>query len=159
MGELYQARYAAPFAVLGIRVAGDMLTDIDYLPIGAATLAPLSRFAEKVCRQIERYLDDPHFRFSLPFAFDGTPFQTKVWRAICAIPSGSTLSYLDMAEKLGTAPRPIGRACGANRIPLVIPCHRVVATHGLGGFMNSRSGPPLQIKRWLLKHEGVNCER
>jgi len=159
MMESYQARYAAPFAVLGIRVAGGLLTDIDYLPVGAATLSPVNPLAEKICRQIARYLDDPQFRFSLPFAFHGTVFQTKVWRAICAIPSGSTLTYLDMAEELGTAPRPVGGACGANRIPLVIPCHRVVATHGLGGFMNTRSGPPLQIKRWLLKHEGVKGER
>jgi len=136
-----------------------MLTDIDYLPVGAATLAPVNQLAEKICLQIERYLDDPHFRFRLPFVFHGTAFQIKVWRAISAIPSGSTLTYLDIAEKLGTAPRPVGRACGANRIPLVIPCHRVVAAHGLGGFMNARRGSPLEIKRWLLKHEGANGER
>ncbi len=155
MLELYQAKYPAPFAVLGVRTAGNLLIDIDYLPRGVATLSPLNPLAENVCRQIERYLDDPGFRFDLPFEFNGTEFQCKVWRAICIIPSGRTLTYRDIARKLATAPRPVGGACGANRIPIVIPCHRVVGSNGLGGFMNARDGFPLDIKRWLLKHENA----
>ena len=153
MLEPYQARLATPFAVLGIRAGHGMLDGIDYLPKGAATLAPLNSTAEKVCRQIERYLDDPDYHFSVPFELRGTPFQCRVWQEICRIPSGKTLSYLAMARALKTAPRPIGGACGANRIPLVIPCHRVVGTAGIGGFMNARSGSPLAIKKWLLRHE------
>lgn len=149
----YHAKFPTPFAVLGIRTLGKLLTDIEYLPHGAASLAPLNRLAGEVCRQIERYLDDPEFRFDLPFEFNGTRFQCKVWREICRIPSGGTLTYLAIARRLATAPRPVGGACGANRIPLVIPCHRVVSTNGLGGFMNARRGSPLEIKRWLLKHE------
>jgi methylated-DNA-[protein]-cysteine S-methyltransferase len=155
MLEPYQARYPAPFAVLGIRTAGERLTDIVYLPPRAAPLAPLNPLAETVCRQIGRYLDDPEFRFDLPFGFNGTPFQRRVWRAIHRIPSGRTLTYLDIARGLASAPRPVGGACAANRIPLVIPCHRVVGRHGLGGFMRARGGLPLEIKRWLLKHEGA----
>jgi methylated-DNA-[protein]-cysteine S-methyltransferase len=146
---------ATPFAVLGIRTAGDRLTGIEYLPRGAATLEPASRLAERVCRQLERYLDDPGFRFDLPFDYRGTRFQCKVWRAIHAIPSGQTLTYADIAQRLRSAPRPVGGACGANRIPLVIPCHRVLAANGIGGFMNARGGFPLEVKRWLLRHEGV----
>jgi methylated-DNA-[protein]-cysteine S-methyltransferase len=52
----------------------------------------------------------------------------------------------------------VGGACGANRIPLVIPCHRVLGSGGIGGFMHSRRGPGIEIKRWLLKHEGVNSD-
>ena len=157
MLEAFQAKFPAPFAVLGIRTAGDSLTGIEYLPRGVATLAPLSRFAERVCRQIERYLDDPGFRFDLPFDYRGTDFQCRVWRAIHAIPSGRTLTYVDIARRLRTAPRPVGGACGANRIPLVIPCHRVLGSNGLGGFMNARSGFPLEVKRWLLRHEGMGA--
>jgi len=146
---------AAPFAVLGIRTVGDRLAGIEYLARGAATLAPLNALAERVCRQIERYLDDPGFRFDLPFDYRGTEFQCRVWRAIHAIPSGRTLTYVDIARRLHTAPRPVGGACGANRIPLVIPCHRVVGSGGIGGFMNARRGFPLEVKRWLLRHEGV----
>ena len=155
MLENYTAKLAAPFAVLGIRTAGELLTGIDYLPRSVATLAPINRLAAKVCRQIERYLDDPEFQFDLPFEFVGTAFQQRVWREICAIPSGRTLTYLDVARQLKSAPRPVGGACGANRIPLVIPCHRVVASNGLGGFMRTRGGLPLEIKKWLLRHEGA----
>jgi methylated-DNA-[protein]-cysteine S-methyltransferase len=146
---------ATPFAVLGIRTAGATLAGIDYLPKGAATLDPLDRLAERVCRQIGRYLDDPRFRFDLPFDYRGSEFQCRVWRAIHAIPSGRTLTYLDVARQLRTAPRPVGGACGANRIPLVIPCHRVLGSGGIGGFMHSRRGPGIEIKRWLLEHEGI----
>ena len=151
----YSARLAAPFAVIGIRTAGGLLTGIEYLPKGAATLAPVDGFTEQVCRQIERYLDDAEYRFKLPFEYRGTDFQCRVWRAIVGIPSGRTLTYVGVAKQLGTAPRPVGGACGANRIPLVIPCHRVVGANGLGGFMNARGGYPLEVKRWLLRHEGA----
>ena len=151
--EPYQARYPAPFAVLGVRAAGGKLTGIDYLPRGAAALSPLNALADRVCRQIERYLDDPEFRFDLPFDYTGTAFQCRVWRSIAAIPSGKTSTYAAIAKHLGTAPRPVGGACGANRIPLVIPCHRVLSSSGIGGFMHARSGYPLQVKRWLLDHE------
>ena len=155
MLESFTAKLATPFAVLGIRTAGEMLAGIEYLPRGVATLAPTNRLAAKVCRQLERYIDDPEFRFDLPFEFRGTAFQVRAWRAICAIPSGQTLTYLDVARQLKSAPRPVGGACGANRIPLVIPCHRVVASHGIGGFMHARGGQPIEIKKWLLRHEGV----
>lgn len=149
------ARLATPFAVLGIRTAGDTLIGIEYLPHGAPTLAPLTRCAERVCRQLERYLDDPAFRFTLPFEYRGTEFQCRVWREIGTIPVGSTLTYAEIARRLDTAPRPVGGACGANRIPIVIPCHRVLASNGLGGFMHARKGFPLDVKRWLLRHEGA----
>ena len=153
-GHEYHARLATPFAVLGIRTTGARLSEIVYLPRGAATLAPQNRLAEKTCRQIERYLDDPQFRFELPFEFDGSAFRQRVWRAICEIPLGRLLTYGDVARRLGSAPRAVGGACGANRIPLVIPCHRVVAAAGIGGFAHHDGGFHLQVKRWLLAHEG-----
>ena len=158
-GEVFDARLATPFAVLGIRTAGDRLMGIEYLPRGAATLAPVNKFAAKVCRQIEKYLDDPGFEFDLPFDFRGTDFQQRVWRVIHAIPSGSTLTYLDVARQLKSAPRPVGGACGANRSPLVIPCHRVVGSSGIGGFMHASGGEPIQIKQWLLRHEHAPANR
>ena len=151
--ENYHAKLATPFAVLGIRTTGEWLTDIVYLPPQVATLDPLNRLAAETCRQVLKYLDDPEYRFDLPFEYRGTPFQCRVWREIHAIPCGRTLTYNDIAKKLRTAPRPVGGACGSNRVPLVIPCHRVVSSTGLGGFMHSRRGLPLDIKRWLLAHE------
>jgi methylated-DNA-[protein]-cysteine S-methyltransferase len=156
-GREYHARLATPFAVLGIRTAGQRLAEIVYLPVGAATLMPVNRVAAETCRQLERYLDDPEFRFELPFDFVGTPFRQRVWRAICAIPCGRTLTYGEVARSIGSAPRAVGGACGANLIPLVIPCHRVVASGGIGGFMHARGGAPIAIKQWLLRHEQAHA--
>jgi methylated-DNA-[protein]-cysteine S-methyltransferase len=154
MLERHHARLKTPFAVLGIRTMGERVTDIEYLPVGAATLAPLNAMAEQVCAEIERYLDDPEYRMCVPFELEGTAFQCRVWNAIAGIGPGRTLTYKDLARALRTAPRPVGGACGANRLPLVIPCHRVVGAGGIGGFMNARSGSAIDIKRWLLRHEG-----
>ena len=153
--ESFQAKLATPFAVLGIRTVGELLTDIEYLPRGVATLAPLNKLAERVCRQLERYVDDPHYRFSLPFEYRGSDFQCRVWREISKISVGKTNTYSEVARRLHSAPRPVGGACGKNRLPLLIPCHRVLAAHGIGGFMHARGGEPITIKRWLLAHEGV----
>ena len=153
--ESFQAKLATPFAVLGIRTVGAMLTDIEYLPRGVATLAPLNKLAEQVCRQIERYLDDAQYRFKLPFDYCGSDFQCRVWREISKINSGKTKTYKELAQAIRSAPRAVGGACGRNRLPLLIPCHRVLASNGIGGFMHARAGDPITIKKWLLTHEGA----
>src|SRR5687768_7017700 len=125
MLESFHAKYAAPFAVLGIRTVGGLVTDIEYLPRGVAPLAPLNPLAERVCVEISRYLAAPGHVCDVPFDYAGTAFQCRVWRQISSIPPGRTLTYTEVARALKTAPRPVGGACGANRIPIVIPCHRV----------------------------------
>lgn len=157
MLESFHAKLPAPFAVLGVRTIGERVADIEYLPRGVAPLAPLNALAERACREIERYLDDPEHVFDLPFEYSGTVFQCKVWRQISAIPPGRTLTYNDVARALKTAPRPVGGACGANRLPIVIPCHRVLGARGIGGFMGGSGADALDIKRWLLRHEGVRA--
>jgi methylated-DNA-[protein]-cysteine S-methyltransferase len=153
-GEL-AAKITAPFAVLGIRAAAGAVTGVEYLPKGAALQPPASALAERACRQLERYLADPEFRFTLPLSPSGTPFQRTVWDALSTIPLGESRTYGELARKLRTGPRAIGGACGANPIALVIPCHRVVGSRGsLGGFMGVTDGDPLVIKHWLLTHEG-----
>lgn len=153
--ETYHAKIATPFAVLGIRTVGELVTDIDYLPRGAAPLAPLNKLAERVCRQIECYLDDPHYRFKLPFEYRGSEFQCRVWREIAKIGLGKTKTYKEIALRLHNAPRAVGGACGRNRLPLLIPCHRVLGSNGIGGFMHARGGEQITIKKWLLTHEGA----
>lgn len=150
----YQARLATPFAVLGIRTEEDWLTDIDYLPLDIPPLAPTNPLAAEVCRQLLAYLDNPAFIFDLSLHIGGTLHQQRVWQAIQQIPCGSTRSYADIAGQLHSAPRAVGQACGANRLPIIVPCHRVIAKNGgLGGFMHASDGMPINIKRWLLKHE------
>lgn len=152
----YQAKLATPFAVLGIRIDEDWLTDIEYLPLDTPLLDPKTPLAREVRDQLQAYLTDPAFVFNLSLHIGGTIHQRRVWRAIQDIPSGGTRSYGDIATQLHSAPRAVGQACGANRLPIIIPCHRVIAkSGGLGGFMNASDGMPLNIKRWLLRHEDV----
>jgi methylated-DNA-[protein]-cysteine S-methyltransferase len=133
------------------------VTGIRYLPLSAASQEPQNALAEKTVRQIERYREDPDAKFDLPLLIEGTDFQRRVWDAMCAIPRGRTLTYGEMARKLGgmdhEAARTVGQACGDNRLPIVIPCHRVVAADGIGGFGHSTDGFLLEAKRWLLMHE------
>ena len=152
----YHAKFATPFAVVGIRTDGEWLTGIDYLPPDTSTLDSQNSLAKEVCRQLQEYLADSDYVFDLSLHINGTPFQQRVWKSIQEIPSGETTSYAKIAMQLHSSPRAVGRACGANRIPLVIPCHRVIAKSGqLGGFMNATDGHPITIKRWLLHHEGA----
>lgn len=130
--------------------------DIDYLPCETPVLKPQNTLAEEVCNQLRVYLSDPDFEFDLAIHLRGTSFQQRVWQAIQKIPSGKTCSYAEIAKQLHTSPRAVGGACGANMLPIVIPCHRVITKNGgLGGFMNANAGQPLVIKRWLLQHEGA----
>lgn len=151
----YAAKLRAPFAVLGIRTAGRAVTGIEYLPTRERAQPPKNAIAERACHQLERYLADPQFRFTLPLAPGGTSFRRRVWDALSTIPVGESRTYGELARRLHSAPRAIGGACGANPIALVIPCHRVVGSRGsLGGFMGATEGDPIAIKHWLLAHEG-----
>jgi methylated-DNA-[protein]-cysteine S-methyltransferase len=138
---------------VGIRTRNETLEGIRYLPRSVRLREPSSRLAERVVRQLERYRDNPDARFDLPLAIEGTPFQRRVWRVLERIPRGETRTYGDVAATLGSAARAVGQACGENRLPIVIPCHRVVAAGGIGGFGHARGGYLLEAKRWLLGHE------
>lgn len=153
-GAGYQAKLPTPFALLGIRTEDDALAEIAFLPKSVGALGPQDRLAARACAQIERYLEDCEFRFDLPLASRGTPFQRRVWSKIAAIGPGLTRSYGEIARELGSSPRAVGQACGANPVPLVVPCHRVLAAGGLGGFAHHEGGFHLVVKRWLLAHEG-----
>ena len=110
---------------------------------------------KQMTQEILAYLQRPHAAFSLPAQLAGSAFQNKVWLAIYAIPLGQTRTYSELATQLQSGPRAVANACGANRLPLLIPCHRVVAKNGLGGFMRGDENG-LSIKRWLLAHEGLH---
>lgn len=107
--------------------------------------------------QLQDYFDGKRTEFDLPLAPHGTAFRRKVWDALCTIPAGQTRSYLDIARQVGCrAPRAIGQANGANPIPILIPCHRVVAADGsLGGYSG---GEGAATKRYLLDLERPHAE-
>jgi len=149
----YQAVVAAPGFALGIQCGDDAVTAIDFLE-PRPEQAPTTPLAAEAARQLRAYLADPHFTFGLPLKLAGTAFQRRVWEQISAIPAGQTHTYGRLAESLDNAPRAVGQACGANPYPVVVPCHRVVASGGgLGGFAGERGGFLLDVKRWLLQHE------
>jgi methylated-DNA-[protein]-cysteine S-methyltransferase len=149
----FDAVIAAPFGRVGFILDGDTVTDISFLDKNTPLSAPRNVQARKVSRALKSYFSNPGQTFRLALKLDGTPFQQRVWRALQRIPAGKTLSYGVLARKLDTSARAVGNACRANPIPIVIPCHRVVASNGAGGFMGKRSGSALNLKHWLLAHE------
>ncbi|WP_211364209.1 methylated-DNA--[protein]-cysteine S-methyltransferase [Propionivibrio limicola] len=149
----FQAVVGAPGFCLGVRCNEREILALEFLA-PCSEQAPENALAAEAGRQLLAYLADPAFHFSLPLALIGTDFQRRVRAQIAAIPCGQTKTYGELAKALGSSPRAVGQACGANPFPVVVPCHRVVASGGgLGGFVRQRGGFLLDVKRWLLAHE------
>lgn len=157
--ELFSAIIAAPFGAVGIRTEAGSVRELLYLPPHFAEKDALDAAAALTARQVMQYFADPDFVFTLPLMPAGSAYQQRVWAAISAIARGTVRTYGQVAREIGSAPRAVGQACGANWFPLVIPCHRVTAAGGLGGFANhdDENGFHLSVKRWLLRHEGASA--
>jgi O-6-methylguanine DNA methyltransferase len=114
----------------------------------------LQKWHDRVAQALEDYFTGKPAHFeSLDLNLQGTPFQLRVWQELRRIPHGATISYKDLASRVGRpkTARAVGQAVGANPIPILIPCHRVIAADGtLGGYSSG-----LDRKRWLLRHEGA----
>lgn len=152
----YDAILAAPFGALGVRLAGEVLAGLDFLTPDTALRPCGSVAVQRVAHELEAYYADPAHVWRLTLAPAGTLFRLRVWQVLAAIPPGRTRTYGDIADELASSPRAVGQAVGDNPIPIVIPCHRVLASQGLGGFMHGTAGFPLDVKRWLLRHEGID---
>lgn len=142
-----------PMGPVGLTWDSGALIGVDLEPLG--TDGEDLDVPEDIVRQLEAYFKDGSRSFDLEIESEGTPFQLRVWSALREITPGRTVTYGNLARQLGTSARAIGGACRANPCPIVVPCHRVVATNGLGGFAGDTSGRKLDVKRWLLRHEGV----
>jgi len=146
-----------PRMKVAVATREERIVGIRYLPLAAESKAPVNGLAERAARQLERYREDPDTKFDLPLLIEGTDFQRRVWEIMCGIPRGRTLTYGEVARKMGEAnfdaARVVGQACGDNRLPIVIPCHRVVGADGIGGFSHTTDGYLIEVKRWLLMHE------
>lgn len=138
---------------LGIKTQGDSLAMIDFLLSDIRVRRPATDIVCETVSQLEAYFENPHWQFSLPLLKQGTPFQQQVWQQMTMIPVGETRSYGEVAKRLKSAPRAVGGACRRNPVPLVVPCHRIVAANGIGGFSGETKGPRLAFKQWLLAHE------
>ena len=152
---MYDVTVEFPKFKVGVATRGGVVTQLKYLPLSAPSIAATNPLAEKAAQQLEAYKRDPNSRFDLPVVVEGTELQKSVWKAMCAIPHGKTRTYGDLARELGADAQDIGQCCGDNRLPLVIPCHRIVAANGIGGFAHATSGYLVETKRWLLMHEAA----
>ena len=152
---MYDVTVEFPKFKVGVAMRDGVVTQLKYLPLSAPSISPGSELAKRAERQLQGYREDANTRFDLPVVVEGTELQKAVWKAMCAIPRGSTRTYGDVARELGADARDIGQCCGDNRLPLVIPCHRIVAADGIGGFAHATGGYLVEAKRWLLMHEAA----
>ena len=155
--EGYAAVISAPLTEypfkLGIYCNDDALIGIDFLDTASQNQAPVTALAREVVRQLHAYFADPYFHFDLPLAVQGTVFQRQVWDVLRRMTPGMPQSYGEVAQKLQSCARAVGGACRRNPTPIVVPCHRVVARQGPGGFVGATQGHAVMIKQWLLDHE------
>ncbi len=163
MANAGRERYALPMSIiyvespvgpLALEADGDTLTGVRWTSAAERSkdekATPVLREAR---RQLDQYFKGKLRRFDLPLAGRGTPFQQSVWKMMRAIPFGETATYGGMAMALGSGPRAVGMACGRNPLPIVVPCHRVLASGGKEGGFSGGQGLP--TKRKLLALEGV----
>lgn len=121
----------SPIGDITISEEDGEIVSIDW---GWARDQKLTPLLKKAKRQLDNYFDGALEKFDLPLRVEGTPFQKQVWREMCKIPAGQTRTYGDIAKQLKASAQSVGTACGRNRLPVIIPCHRVVAAGGFGGY-------------------------
>lgn len=158
---IYHTHIDSPIGPLLVASDGEVLMWLSF-PSGSRAFGsrpdwrPDSTPFKELRRQLAAYFSKEIQRFDLPLAPPGTAFQQAVWQELTRIPYGETRSYGDIAKALDRpkASRAVGAANGANPLPILLPCHRVIGTNGaLTGF-----GGGIATKTWLLRHEGVISE-
>ncbi len=154
-GQDFDAVFVSPVGRLGIRVEDGALCRLEFLSGHYRLRTARCADTRRLQRSILAFFADPRAVSGIECRLSGTAFQCRVWRALRRIPAGKTMTYGGMAERLGTSARAVGNACRHNPVPIVVPCHRVVARHGPGGFAGDRQGRLVQIKQQLLYAEGV----
>ncbi|MBM3650771.1 MAG: methylated-DNA--[protein]-cysteine S-methyltransferase [Alphaproteobacteria bacterium] len=145
---------ASPVGRLAVEADHGAVTALRWAAPGerARDTAP-NPILKEAARQLDRYFAGKLRRFDLPLTGHGTAFQERVWAAMRDIPFGEVATYGGLAMALGSGPRPIGMACARNPIPIIVPCHRVLASGGRDGGYSGGQGLP--TKRKLLALEGV----
>jgi len=149
----YTAIIDSPVGMLGILDNGKVIQAVNFLYNTAAPRRALSTLAEETILQLKYFFSDPNFKFNLPITNAISPFQMKVRQALLSIPVGQTMSYGNVAKTIASSARAIAGGCRRNPVPIIVPCHRIIAAKGLGGFAGALDGKPLANKKWLLEHE------
>jgi len=152
----YTAIIDSPLGMLGILDNGKVIQAINFLYNKAIPCAANSSLAEQATSQLQQFFSNAQFKFNLPITDAITPFQMKVRHALLNIPVGETMTYGNVAKTIASSARAIAGGCRRNPVPIIVPCHRIVATNGIGGFSGAVDGAPLANKQWLLEHERAN---
>jgi methylated-DNA-[protein]-cysteine S-methyltransferase len=150
--EKYKAYYKSEIGFIEIIGTEQEILSVDFIEEKPVDNTEVPLCLKECLKQIDEYFKGNRKEFSVQLKLDGTDFQKKVWRELMTIPFGKTVSYRDIAKGIGNikAVRAVGNANGKNKIPIIIPCHRVIASDGsMGGFSSG-----IWRKEWLLKHEG-----
>lgn len=153
--DRYSVIISAPFGSVGVVLKNKKVYEVSFLPNLGIKRDGNDVVAQEVSRQIHAYFMNSSMKLDFPVADLGTSFQKRVWKEMRNIPAGKTLTYGELAKKIGTSPRAIGNACAKNPLVLYYPCHRIVAKNSIGGFSGETdaTGFFLNIKYWLLSHE------
>ena len=153
--------YQSPLGALEIRSTGSAISDILFVnswkgakidETSLSFIKPKSPVIKSCTKQLDEYFAGTRTEFSIHMSQVGTEFQQTVWAALCNIPYGRTISYMELSKRIGNikAIRAVGTANGNNSISIIVPCHRVIGSNGdLVGY-----GGDLWRKEWLLEHEG-----
>ena len=139
----------APIGDLTISAEDNIIVSLDW---GWAQEQNTNTLLQDAKSQLNDYFDGLRKNFDLPLEPPGTKFQQRVWSMMEQIPYGKTITYGEIAKALGSSARAVGMACGANPIPVIIPCHRVVAANDMGGYSGNGG---VETKRALLCLEQV----
>jgi methylated-DNA-[protein]-cysteine S-methyltransferase len=148
--------YASPLGDLSITSQRDKITSVNYLSAGREDVN-LSPVIEQCILELDEYFRRGRKFFNVELQFSGSEFQNKVWNELLTIPYGKTISYLELALRVGdiNSVRAVGLANGQNPIAILVPCHRVIGKNGdLVGY-----GGGIDKKTWLLQHEGAFSEQ
>lgn len=156
-GLVAQATLPSPLGALtaAATARGLALLWFDPPPLPGVPVDPAQRWLAQAARELAAYWHDPATPFTLPLDLQGTPFQRAVWQALLALPAGATVSYGEVAARIGrpSAVRAVGTAIGANPVAIVVPCHRVI---GRDGTLTGYAGG-LDRKAALLRHESTQA--
>lgn len=156
MTTLSRFQISIPPGALVVSLRDQQISAIDLRAAPSARLPRASTADEKrIAAELAGYFRDAAAPLRWPLQIAGSDYQLRIWQALQAIPPGSVKTYGQLADEVGGCAQAVGNACRQNPIPIYIPCHRVVAKQGIGGFAGKTRGQRIDLKRWLLRHEGV----
>lgn len=149
---IQQLIITAPYGSVEIMLDDQQVHQIRSLPL-SEPIRVNTDFAIEVEAALQDYFIDRNKPLTFSILQQGSEFQYRVWQYLTMIPNGETQSYGEVAEALDTGARAVANACRRNPTPIIVPCHRVVAANGLGGYAGKIEGFEVGVKEWLLAHE------